>query len=103
MCLSIPMQVVALEADGDLAWVERPGRRERVNMLLTGRQPIGTWVLVSLGFAQEVVEGEALALIEDALAALAAGLEGTYDPSAHFADLGAPADPADPSFTRMPG
>lgn len=89
MCLSVPMQVVALEADGAVAVVERHGRRERVNMLLVGAQPLGAWVLVSLGFAREVVEAEALALIEDALAALAASLDDGYDASAHFADLGA--------------
>jgi hydrogenase expression/formation protein HypC len=87
MCLSIPMQVVELEADGDLAIVERHGRRERANMLLVGRQPLGTWVLVSLGFAKEVVEPADLALIEDALAALAASLDGGYAPDAHFRDL----------------
>lgn len=27
MCLSIPMQVAAIEGDGDFAWVERAGRR----------------------------------------------------------------------------
>jgi hydrogenase expression/formation protein HypC len=82
------MQVVEWEADGDLAWVERAGRRERVNMLLLGPQPVGTWVLVSLGFAKEVVEPEQLALIEDALTALAAALDGDYDPAAHFKDIG---------------
>lgn len=87
MCLSVPMQVVALEAGGDLAIVARHGRRERVNMLLVGRQPLGTWVLVSLGFAKEVVAADALALIEDALAALAASLDDDYAPQAHFRDL----------------
>lgn len=87
MCLSVPMQVVALEADGDLAIVERLGRRERVNMLLVGRQPLGAWVLVSLGFAKEVVAADELALIEDALAALAAALDDDYAPQAHFRDL----------------
>jgi len=87
MCLSIPMQVVELEAGGDLAIVERHGRRERTNMLMVGRQPLGAWVLVSLGFAREVVEPGELALIEDALAALAASLEDGYAPEAHFRDL----------------
>lgn len=75
MCLSIPMQVVAWEGDGSLAWVERHGRRELLNMLLVGPQPIGTWVLANLGFAKEVVEPETLALIEAALAELAASLD----------------------------
>ena len=87
MCLSIPMQVAAIEGDGDFAWVERGGRRELVNMMLIGPQPLGAWVLTSLGLAREVVEPGQLALIEEALAALAASLEGEYDASCHFSDL----------------
>ena len=87
MCLSIPMQVVALEGDGDFAWVERAGRRELVNMMLIGPQPLGAWVLTSLGLAKEVVEPGQLALIEEALAALVASLEGDYDASRYFIDL----------------
>ena len=87
MCLSIPMQVAAIEGDGDFAWVERAGRRELVSMMLIGPQPLGTWVLASLGLAKEVVEPGQLALIEEALAALAASLDGDYDASRHFGDL----------------
>ena len=94
MCLSIPMQIVELEGEGDdfcYAWVERGEgehfRRERVNMMLLGPQPVGTWILSSLGLAQEVVAEEERLLIEDALAALAASLEGDYDPQRHFTDL----------------
>jgi hydrogenase expression/formation protein HypC len=87
MCLSIPKQVVEWEGEGDFAWVERAGQRERINMMLLGPQPVGTWVLTSLGLAKEVVEEEERALIEDALAALAASLEDGYDPSLHFRDL----------------
>lgn len=76
MCLSIPMQVVEWQTDdGSVATVERHGRRERLNMLLLGPQPVGTWVLASLGFAKEVVDPDALVLIEDALAELAASLD----------------------------
>ncbi len=87
MCLSIPKQVVAWEGEGDFAWVERDGQRERVNMMLLGPQPLGTWVLTALGLAKEVVDDEARALIEDALAALAASLNGDYDPQRHFQDM----------------
>ena len=87
MCLSVPMQVLALEAGGDLAVVGRGERRERGNMLLVGPQPIGTWVLVALGFAKEVVEQDERVLIEEALAALAASLDGDYDARAYFGDL----------------
>lgn len=87
MCLSIPMQVVALEADGDVAVVARGERRERVNMLMTGAQPVGTWVLTQLGYAREVLDDAGLALIEEALEALAASLDGEGADSDAFADL----------------
>jgi len=87
MCLSIPMQVTAWQGEGEFAWVERPGRRECVNMMLVGPQPVGTWLLTSLGLAKEVLEPGQLVQIEDALAALAASLDGTYDPDRHFRDL----------------
>jgi hydrogenase expression/formation protein HypC len=87
MCLSIPMQVAAWEGDGDFAWLVRGERRERVNMMLLGAQPVGTWVLTSLGLAREVVEPEQLALIEEALTALAASLGGDYQATAYFRDL----------------
>lgn len=96
MCLSIPMQIVAWEDEGgDIATVERPQgggdentiRRETVNMMLIGPQPVGTWILSSLGLAKEVIDDEERALIEDALAALSASLDGDYDPTRHFGDL----------------
>lgn len=90
MCLSIPMQVVECEGE-DFAWVERNQgdglRRERVNMMLLGQQPVGTWILASLGLAKEVIDDAERALIEDALAALSSSLDGSYDATRHFADL----------------
>jgi hydrogenase expression/formation protein HypC len=102
MCLSLPMQVVAhADPTGEVAIVERRDgeelRRERVNMLLIGPQAIGTWVLVSLGLAREVVDEDQRALIEDALAAVQAVLGGSYDAGRHFVDLlGAPPQMEDP-------
>ena len=100
MCLSIPMQLVALDGDcGDFAIVERRQgdalRRERVNMMLIGPQPVGTWILVSLGLAREVLEDCERLLIEDALTAVSASLAGDYDPSQHFADLDKYSDGSD--------
>lgn len=92
MCLSVPMQVVAWEGEGDFAWVARGERRERINMMLLGAQPVGTWVLTSLGLAKEVIDEAQRLEIEDALAALAASLEADYDPRAHFRDLEAAHD-----------
>lgn len=92
MCLSIPMRVVEWDdPDGDFAWVERGEgdslRRERVNMMLIGAQPVGTWILAALGLAKETVDEENRRLIEDALAALDESLHGDYDPGRHFVDL----------------
>lgn len=92
MCLSIPMRVVEwADPEGDFAWVERGEgdslRRERINMMLLGAQPVGTWILAQLGMAKEVIDDAERALIEDALAALEASLDGRYDPERHFADL----------------
>jgi hydrogenase expression/formation protein HypC len=101
MCLSIPMRLVALEdKNGDFAVAERRQgdalRRERVNLMLVGPQPVGTWVLASLGLAREVLEDRERELIEDALAAVSAALTGDYDPARHFADLTSkPGDPGD--------
>lgn len=87
MCLSIPKQVVAWEGEGDFAWVERNGQREFLNMMLLGPQPVGTWVLTSMGLAKETVEPEQLALIEEALTVLAASLDGDYEASDYFQDI----------------
>ena len=91
MCLSIPKCIVAWEGEGEsageFAWVERDGQRERINMMLIGAQPVGTWVLTSLGLAREVIEDEPRRLIEDALSALVASLAGDFDPASHFTDL----------------
>ena len=94
MCLSVPMQVEAWVGDGEIAWVVRGERREQANMLLVGPQPVGTWVLVALGFAKEVLDAESLALTEEALAALAATLDGEYDADAWFRDLPSARDAA---------
>ena len=92
MCLSIPMRVVEwVDEEGMLAWVERGEgdslRREQVNMMLIGAQPVGTWILASLGLAKETEDDENRMLIEDALSALDSSLDGNYDASRHFADL----------------
>ena len=94
MCLSVPMQVESWVGDGEIAWVVRGDRREQANMLLVGPQPVGTWVLVALGFAKDVLDEESLELTEEALAALAATLDGEYDPDAWFRDLPSARDAA---------
>ena len=52
MCIGAPMQVV--ESGPDWAWCEADGQRERLDMVLIGPQPVGTWVL-AVGFAPSPV------------------------------------------------
>ena len=84
MCIATPMQVI--EPEGIWAWCEDGGRRERVDMRLVGQQPPGSWVLVFLGAAREVVDPARARQTLDALAALRAA--GAGDSVEHlFADL----------------
>ena len=52
MCIGIPMQVV--EPGAETALCEGRGARERINCLLVGAQPPGTWVLTFQGTALRV-------------------------------------------------
>lgn len=85
MCLGIPGQVVEI-VDGfadQLALVDVEGARRRVNVgLLDARPEPGSWVLIHMGFALEVVD-------EDQAAAALSGLEllGRQRPAARDAEL----------------
>ncbi|MFA7095664.1 MAG: HypC/HybG/HupF family hydrogenase formation chaperone [Gammaproteobacteria bacterium] len=97
MCMGIPMQVVAVE--GLHAQCTGRGRVSRVSMMLTGPQPPGTWVLVHLGTAWEVLEPERAAQIDAALDAVEAALRGESLEGA-FADLEG-REPQLPAFLRQ--
>lgn len=90
MCIGIPKIVLSSEGfEGEFAQVALAdgSQQERVNMMLVGPQEAGTWVLTSLGMARELLTEDEAETINDALAALAESMEGTYDPAQHFADL----------------
>ena len=90
MCIGIPKKITALEGlEGEFAWVECADGtgRERVSMMLLEPQPVGGWVLTSLGIAREELTEDEAATINDALAALVDALDGQYDPSQHFVGL----------------
>jgi HupF/HypC family. len=82
------MQVVAPDGAGLFAVCESRGERRRLDMMLVGEQPPGTWVLEFQGAARRVL---APAEAEQTLAALQAldcalrGETGSID--ALFADL----------------
>jgi hydrogenase expression/formation protein HypC len=85
MCVGIPMRIVEI-GDG-VATCEGRGRRERINVMLIGAQPVGTWVLAFRGAALRVLDADEAAQMNAALDALAVALAGGTDFDAYFADL----------------
>lgn len=87
MCIGIPMRV--LEHDGASALCEGRGERRRLNMLMVGECPPGSWVLSFLGSAREILTEEDAARINHAMDALEAALRGDLDFEKHFLDFAA--------------
>jgi hydrogenase expression/formation protein HypC len=85
MCIGVPLQVV--ETQGLMAWCEADGHRERLDMMLVGEQPVGTWVLGFLGTARQVLGDEEAAQARAARQALAAVLRGDTAVDTYFVDL----------------
>ncbi len=98
MCLGFPMTVVS--GDETQALCRRGEDVQSVAMLLVGAQAPGTKVLVHLGSAVRVLADEEAQAVDDALAGLAAALDG--DSFEHyFADL-IDREPELPEFLREP-
>ena len=85
MCIGTPLRVV--ELDGSFAWCEADQVRERLDMMLVGDQPVGTWVLGFHGAARQVLSDAEAAHARDACQALAAVLSGDGRVDEFFADL----------------
>lgn len=68
MCIGIPMQVI--ENGFGFARCEGMGVSREVDTLLVGEQPPGTWLLVFLNSAREVLSEEDAAKITDAVQAV---------------------------------
>ena len=86
MCIGEVLRVVA--DDGSFAWCEdEHGARQRVDMVLVGTQPAGTWVLGFHGAAREVLDEAEAAGMRSARQALAAVRAGAADVDVYFADL----------------
>lgn len=84
MCVGIPMQIVSV--DGLAAECVASDRQEKVDLALTGPLAPGTWVLVFLGTAREVLEETTARQIAAALRGLEAVMRGGSAGDA-FADL----------------
>lgn len=74
MCIGIPMQVV--EGDELVARCRRHDAISSISMMLVGAQPPGTFVLTHLGSAIRVLGADEAQAIDNALAGLAAAVEG---------------------------
>lgn len=85
MCLGIPMHV--MESNGLMARCAGRGSERWLDLALVGEQEPGTWLLAFIDSAREVIDATRAAMINDALDALEAALDGATDVSAHFADL----------------
>jgi hydrogenase expression/formation protein HypC len=86
MCLGVPMQVAEVEAGR--ARCLNGDESEWVDMSLLGEQPVGSWVLVFLGAAREVLDATRAAQMRDALRAVEAVMAGQEaDLDSLFADL----------------
>jgi hydrogenase expression/formation protein HypC len=84
--MGLPMQVV--ECGFGAAICQYGTEQRRIDMMLVGEQPAGTWVLVFIDAAREVISPESAERINNALASLdsvMAGGDGNVD--ALFADI----------------
>lgn len=86
MCMGIPLQVISNE--GLKAFCGDHQDEQWVDMSLVGPQEEGTWVLVFLGAAREVVTPERAKAIANALKALTQVMNGEREfEEGLFADL----------------
>ena len=85
MCVGVPLRIVS--AEPGMAVCEGRGRRERIDMLLQGDHPVGTWILAYQGSAVRTMTADEAAHTGAALDALEAALAGETEVSAFFADL----------------
>lgn len=97
MCIGIPMQVVELR--GESAVCVYRGQPSLVDMMLVGEQPVGSWLLVFLDAAREVISAEKAGQIADALEAMRLAMQGETDIDHLFADL-VDREPELPEFLR---
>ena len=79
MCIGVPMRVI--ECQPGQAVCEQADEWRVIDMRLVGDQPPGSWVLVFLDAAREVVTAEDAALVTQALEALNIAAAGHADGS----------------------
>jgi len=85
MCIGIPMQVTVQYEDS--ATCIYHGQQSVVDTMLVGSQPVGTWLLVFLGTAREVLSEQKARQIADALEAMRLAMQGDNHIDHLFPDL----------------
>lgn len=85
MCLGTPMQV--LDCSEHYALCQDGSAHTQVDISLVGPQPQGTWLLVFLGAAREVMSEEEALHTRNALQAVSDVMQGHDDVNHLFADL----------------
>ncbi|MCF6198480.1 MAG: HypC/HybG/HupF family hydrogenase formation chaperone [Hyphomicrobiaceae bacterium] len=85
MCVGVPMQIV--ECGLGMAICDHNGVKKEINIMLVGEQELGTWVLVFIDAAREVIPASDALKINDALKALDIAMRGGTDIDHLFADL----------------
>jgi hydrogenase assembly chaperone HypC/HupF len=99
MCIGIPMQVLDSGEGYAICCARDSDERRHVDMLLVGDLPKGSWVLVFLGAAREVLDEITAHQISDALTALELAMHGDGQIDHLFADL-VNREPQLPEFLR---
>ncbi len=99
MCIGLPMQVT--DVGSGFAWCEGMGERRKVSTLLVDAQPVGSWLLVFLDTAREVITAEEATRIADALKAVSLTMAGETGVDHLFADL-VGREPPLPEFLQAP-
>jgi len=98
MCIGIPMRVI--ESFPGYALCEtNDGSQRRIDTLLLGEQPAGTWLLTFLDTAREVLTTENAAQITAALQAVELAMQGEANIDHLFQDL-IDREPQLPDFLR---
>lgn len=91
------MQVV--EPRGTSALCIYRGETSVIDMMLIGEQAVGTWLLVFLDTAREVIDAKKAGQISDALEAMRLAMQGQSDIDHLFTDL-IDREPELPEFLR---
>jgi hydrogenase expression/formation protein HypC len=99
MCIGIPMQV--MESREGFALCRSIGEPRRIDTLLVGDQPPGTWLLTFLDTAREVLTPEAAQRTLDAIAAVDMAMQGQSGIDHLFRDL-IEREPRLPEFLGLP-